>query len=205
VINRYGLSRTIPAHVRRSVRRNSKQGCVICRGMICEYHHFAPKFVDAVEHDPDGICLLCTGHHAEVTAGRLLNGQVAKAYARVREDDAVLPPSYEALITGVLRLELGNSVFRHMPPNACILRYGDEEVISIAYRPDETFGGVCPMINGTIRNAAGQPVLTLEDNTIVMSTTELRRRGEKSPVQDQARGSRTGTRTDTPPTRWTKD
>jgi hypothetical protein len=171
--NRYGLSRPIPPDVRRQVRRNSKQGCVLCRQLVCDYHHFAPAFVDAREHDPDGICLLCTAHHGEVTRGRLLNPQVAAAYERIRNDDTVRPPYHQALITGTLKLELGDATFDYMPNGACVLRYDDEEVITVIYRSDEVFGGAYPSISGTIRNANAEPVLVLEDNTIVLSTYEL--------------------------------
>lgn len=85
----------------------------------------------------------------------------------------VRPPFHQTQITGTLKLGLGDAVFDNMPGNACVLRYGDEEVISISYKPDEVFGGVYPSINGTIRNANAEPILILEDNTIVLSSYEL--------------------------------
>ena len=85
------------------------------------------------------------------------------------------PPFHQALITGTLKLELGDATFDYMPNGACVLRYDDEEVITVTYKSDKAFEGVYPSISGTIRNANAEPVLVLEDNTIVLSTYKLDR------------------------------
>lgn len=171
--NRLGLSRVIPAEIRRKIRQNSKQGCIICREIICDYHHFEPEFADAASHNADGICLLCPRHHAEVTRGRLTNTQVKAAYLQVRTSQNIRPPYYQPQINGPLRLELGDSVFEHMPDDSCVLRYAQERVISVSYKRDEIFGGSYPSISGKILDEHGNPILTLEDNTIVLSSTKL--------------------------------
>jgi magnesium chelatase family protein len=48
-INKHGLSRTIPAEIRREIRQRSKFGCVICRNAIYTYEHIDPTFVNAKE------------------------------------------------------------------------------------------------------------------------------------------------------------
>lgn len=66
-INRFGLTRTIPASVKLAVRRACGFGCVICGGGIVDYEHVNPEFKDARSHDPAGIALLCPSCHAMVT------------------------------------------------------------------------------------------------------------------------------------------
>jgi hypothetical protein len=67
--NKYGLSRDIPAEVKRAVRQRCGFGCVICGSGIIQYEHVDPEFPDATEHNPDHITLLCPQCHAKVTTG----------------------------------------------------------------------------------------------------------------------------------------
>lgn len=64
-INRHGLSREIPADVKRRVRQECGFGCAYCGKAIVEYHHFDPPFADAHAHNADGIILLCPNHHSK--------------------------------------------------------------------------------------------------------------------------------------------
>jgi hypothetical protein len=57
--NRHGLSRNIPAEVKRTIRQRSGFGCVICGFAICHYEHVDPEFLDAREHNADCMTLLC--------------------------------------------------------------------------------------------------------------------------------------------------
>lgn len=65
--NRHGLSRNIPADVKRTVRQACGFGCVVCGSAIVEYEHVNPPFALATEHDARGIALLCPQCHAKVT------------------------------------------------------------------------------------------------------------------------------------------
>ncbi len=67
--NKYGLKRSIPAEVKREVRKRCGFGCVICGNGIDDYEHVDPPFKDAKEHDPNGIALLCPNCHAKKTRG----------------------------------------------------------------------------------------------------------------------------------------
>lgn len=67
--NQYGLSRTIPAQVKREVRKRCGFGCVVCGIAIAQYEHFDPAFVDAKKHDSSGITLLCASCHDKKTRG----------------------------------------------------------------------------------------------------------------------------------------
>jgi hypothetical protein len=77
--NQFGLSRYIPASVKRAVRKRCGFGCVICGSIIYAYHHFEPSFIQAREHTTEGIILLCGKCHAEVTKGLLSDATINKA------------------------------------------------------------------------------------------------------------------------------
>jgi hypothetical protein len=77
--NQYGLSRDIPAAIKRQVRKACGFGCVVCGGSIIDYEHVDPPYVEAREHDPEKITLLCPQCHAKVTRGFLSKQTVKEA------------------------------------------------------------------------------------------------------------------------------
>ncbi len=77
--NQFGLPREIPGDVRRAIRKRCGFGCVICGAALYEYHHFNPAYVDAVEHNPNNIALLCGSHHDKATKGMLSDVTVREA------------------------------------------------------------------------------------------------------------------------------
>jgi hypothetical protein len=77
--NQFGLSRHVPADVKRQVRQRCFFGCVICGGAIVEYEHFDPLFKEARTHNSQGITLLCPDHHTEAGKGLLTKTQVVAA------------------------------------------------------------------------------------------------------------------------------
>ena len=66
-MNKYGLSRAIPADVKRKVRQHCGFGCVVCGVGIIEYEHVDPEFHEAQKHESENIALLCPQCHARVT------------------------------------------------------------------------------------------------------------------------------------------
>ena len=79
--NRHGLSRRVPADVKRVIRQRCGFGCVICGYGFYEYEHFDPDFTDATEHNPKGMTLLCSQCNQKRARGRLSAETVAKANA----------------------------------------------------------------------------------------------------------------------------
>lgn len=77
--NAYGLSRSIPADVKRAVRQKCGFGCVICGLGIVQYEHVDPEFRNAKQHDPNAIALLCPQCHAKVTTGMWSKSRVKLA------------------------------------------------------------------------------------------------------------------------------
>lgn len=68
-MNKYGLSRAIPADVKRKVRQHCGFGCVVCGLGIIQYEHIDPEFHEAHKHESENIALLCPQCHAKVTTG----------------------------------------------------------------------------------------------------------------------------------------
>ncbi|ELY2820324.1 hypothetical protein SMC58_004277, partial [Cronobacter dublinensis] len=77
--NQYGLSRAIPAEVKRQIRQKCGFGCVICASPIIEYEHVDPIFVSAKEHSPEAMTLLCPTCHAKVTKRIYSKEKIKKA------------------------------------------------------------------------------------------------------------------------------
>ncbi len=75
--NKYGLKRSVPAPIKREIRKRVGFGCVVCGEAFATIEHFSPEFSDAHEHSPDGMTLLCGTHQIGTTAGRLTKEQVA--------------------------------------------------------------------------------------------------------------------------------
>ncbi|EPV3657267.1 HNH endonuclease [Citrobacter sedlakii] len=78
-VNKFGLSRNIPASVKREVRKRCGFGCVICACPIIEYEHIDPPFHLAKEHLVESIALLCPNCHAKVTKRLYPKDKVKKA------------------------------------------------------------------------------------------------------------------------------
>lgn len=130
--NEHGLARSIPAGVKREVRKNSKFGCVLCRCGFFDYEHIVPEFKDARCHDPEKICCLCPGCHGRVTRGQLSKSAVAKAYEeiKIKKTVEVLPPRGPLdFHTGKAQLEFGG--LNYAPMVEKVLRYGDDDLISL--------------------------------------------------------------------------
>lgn len=164
--NRHGLQRYIPKDISAEVRRRSKYGCVVCRGLIYDYEHIEPEFADAHEHKPEDICLLCPEHHAEVTRGRLSKTQIRRAYELIQNSADVRPPCYRPEITGSLKLGLGDALFEYMPDGASVLEYDGFPVLQVGYVKDATYGGSRPSLTGSIFDEDGKELVALLDNQI---------------------------------------
>ena len=80
--NKHGLTRTVPADVKREVRKRCGFGCVICGLGFYDYEHFDPDFADATEHNPAGMTLLCSQCNQKRARGRLSVETVAAANAK---------------------------------------------------------------------------------------------------------------------------
>ncbi len=85
-INKHGLPRTIPAHVKAEVRKKCRYGCVMCGSVPYDYDHFLVPWAEASQHNPDDIILLCDKHHRHKTSG-LLDAESVKTAIKIRSSE----------------------------------------------------------------------------------------------------------------------
>lgn len=157
-VNRFGLSRRIPDPVKMAVRQRCGFGCVSCGHGIIQYDHFDPEYVDATEHNVDGITLLCGSCHDEKNHGLLSNSQVATMNA-----DPYCKKNGSAF--GKFRLTgnnpvvlLGTSEFRQC---RVILEVAGEKVLWFT-KPDDPAEGF--HLNARIRDDTGTVVFEIKKN-----------------------------------------
>jgi len=158
-VNRHGLSRTIPEEIKRRVRAQSKFGCVVCRCAVYQYEHIDPEFIDATEHNPDAMCLLCGGCHDLVTRGRLSKEAVLREYQVVQSSPTVEEPFEKLDLTSrQLTVKLGTAIFHNA---SSLIRINGEDVLAIEAPLD---GSSFPKISGLFTDNHGRRIFEIQDN-----------------------------------------
>lgn len=159
--NKYGLSRYIPNHIERAVRKNSKFGCVVCRSAFYQYEHIDPNFEDAKKHDENGICCLCGSCHDRVSRSYLSKEFIKKKYSEIRQkkfEDVKRPVGPIDFHDG--RAELKIAGLKYNPFVKIVLRYHDKDLITLKPGKNGEFGA----IDAVFTDDLGQPTLELKDN-----------------------------------------
>lgn len=157
--NRHGLSRNIDAETKRQIRINSGFSCVICRAPFCTYEHFDPEYKDAKEHNPDGMCLLCSTCQADTTAGRLSKKVIADRYRDRRNEDHVESTRDNVLFFDRMPLvKVGKSTVRQADTIICT-----DEIDCLSFSIDRETGTF--LINMAIFDEEGQCILKITNNT----------------------------------------
>ena len=157
--NAQGLTRYIPADIRRVVRKRCGFGCVICGLGFYDYEHFSPDFADATSHDPTGITLLCMQCNHKRARGQLSRERVAKA----NEAPACKLAGYTRdgldLSAGEIRVEMGSVRISNCP--ADLVSIAGLAVLSVRRSddPDEPL-----LLSGTFTDIDGLPSLEIVDN-----------------------------------------
>jgi hypothetical protein len=159
-INKYGLSRRIPADIKYLVRKNCNFGCVICGMVPYEYDHLRVPFYECREHDPDDIVLLCTKHHDQKTRG-FVNFEDIYRYRKLgTAKDSLSRFKIEKLRSDFF-VKFGSSEF-HSTPSSFIV--DDEKLIDVL-TTDNPLEPV--VVNGKIYSFNGKPILEIYDNEII--------------------------------------
>jgi len=78
-MNKYGLKRNIPTHIKREIRKRCGFGCVRCGFGWYDYEHFDPDYCDATEHNPNKMTLLCMSCNQKRNRGILSRESVIEA------------------------------------------------------------------------------------------------------------------------------
>lgn len=157
-VNKFGLSRDIPAKIKREVRQRCGFGCVHCGGAIYQYEHVDPEFADAREHKSDCIVLLCGGCHDRVTR-KLLSKQTIKRNG-LSPKCKDLGFSFGPFDIGQEEPEIVIGGMRFKNVTTLIRIYG-ESIFSVS--PPEEEGGPF-RINAVISDRDGRELLHVKEN-----------------------------------------
>ena len=182
-VNRHDLSRNIPAHVRREVRRRSKFGCVICRAGFCIYEHL-DDFVGVGIHDPSRVCLLCESCHGRITRKQWSKGRARLAYEKIQaqsREEAGEPRGPLDFHAGQAELAIGDLLYA--PAVTSILRYFGEDLIRL--KPGRA--GEPGMISAVFTDEKGNAVLELDENEWVgsLDAWDIDVQGQRITVRQQ--------------------
>ena len=182
-VNRLGLSRNIPANVRREVRRRSKFGCVICRDGFCIYEHLE-DFVGVDVHDPAQICLLCESCHGRITRKQWSKDRARLAYQQIQarsREEAGEPRGPLDFHAGQAELAIGDLLYA--PAVASVLRYFGEDVIRLIPGRNGEPGAISAVFTDT----AGKAILELEENAWVgsLDAWDIEVEGQRVTIRQQ--------------------
>ena len=126
--NKHGLSRRISDNIKRQVRQRCGFGCIVCGCAIIQYHHFAPEFVDATEHNPDGITLLCGKCH-DKARGHYTPHRIATLNANPRcLQQGYVQDDFLFLANDEIHFQIGSATFK----NHSVVVYDDIPLIAFA-------------------------------------------------------------------------
>lgn len=158
MVNRFGLSRDIPAAVKRAVRQRDGFGCVRCGSAIYTYEHVDPPFESAESHEVGDITLLCAGCHDLVTRGHLSKATVKDLMSapKCREQGFSFGPL--DLGSSWPEVQVGPVTMRRVPT---AIRAAGVDVFSI--RPPEAPGAPF-RLSAHLTNREGTQALEIVDN-----------------------------------------
>jgi len=156
--NRHGLTRHIPAEVKREVRQRCGFGCVLCGLGFFDYEHFAPDFSDADEHRAEGITLLCPRCNQRRARGTLSRESVAAADRNPACRQQGFTRECFDVSPNRLVLKLAAATFVNCPIAVEVNRF---PLLSIA-RPANL--GEPLRLSGYFCDAQGRVTLTIRDN-----------------------------------------
>lgn len=156
--NSLGLSRYVPAEVKRTVRQRCGFGCVICGDAIFQYDHMVTGFAEARVHAAEDITLLCGTHHQMKSAGSLSVETVQRANADPKCKQRGFSRGPFDIGPDFAELLLGTITCIH---TTNIINIFGDRVLYLA--PPEMPGG--PMqINATLSDDRGTVVMQIVDN-----------------------------------------
>ena len=157
-INKHGLPRRVPAGIAREVRRRCGFGCVKCGSAIYDLEHFEPDYKDAVEHNADGITLLCMQCNQKKARGLLSAATVKRCNQKPRcKEDGFASEFFDFGLEGY-EVVFGGARFKNC---ADLVRVSGTSVLSIA---PPTEKGMPFLLSGKFFGVDGKSNLIIEDN-----------------------------------------
>lgn len=156
--NKKGLSRDIPAAIRRTIRQQSHFACVKCGYIRGDYAHIDPSFNEASEHDSDRICLLCSNCHKSFDSGYYDASYILECYEACKNGHPPAKHGLDFLLRGPsIRICFGENEFES--PRSII------DVDGVSHFSVQVQDGI-PLINANFQDELGS-YLMIEDNIIV--------------------------------------
>jgi len=157
--NRHGLSREIPASVKRALRQACGYGCVICGCAIYQYEHVDPEFAEAKEHDPERMALLCGSCHDQKTRGLRSQETVMRARrSPVAKREGFSSVSLDVAPDSMVAVKIGRTEFHGLRD---ILIVDNETILSVS--PPES-RGTPPRIDAAFYDRSNKLVARIVEN-----------------------------------------
>ena len=162
--NQHGLTRHIPAEMKRVVRQRCGFGCAICGAALYDYEHFEPDFKDAREHHPDGITLLCMQCNQKRRRGHLSRETVKAANAApVCITSGSASETFD-FSSERIRVNLGGVTFVN-----CETLIEVQGVPLLSICGDDELGPI--KLSGFFSDLSGKSILTIDQNEWSVSNT----------------------------------
>ncbi|MGL5363149.1 MAG: hypothetical protein ACRDBH_09725 [Bosea sp. (in: a-proteobacteria)] len=162
--NRFGLSRSIPAEIKRAVRVRDGFGCIFCGNALITYDHFNPEFRDAETHDADHIHLMCgscenkrrRGHIADSVMSQKIDQQFALSNGY----------SKEKIYNGIIKnnvFDIGSTKFVDCKS---IIKDNGKSILWLSKSDeDDSF-----LLNFVFNGPNGKTILKIENNEVIVSS-----------------------------------
>ncbi len=167
--NRFGLPRTIPARIKKQVRKRCGFGCVICGQIPVSYDHCRVEYKDARKHDPDDIYLLCHRHHFDKTS-RLLQPEDIEKAAQHKTGKKEAARFKQAITRKGFIVKYGTVTFKG---TVNVIEMGSELGLEITLRLEVTTRELEPiLISGEFRDRFGKVLCSIDRNEFVFHDPE---------------------------------
>jgi len=184
--NKHGLKRYIPTTVRRTIRKNSGFGCVVCGNAIVDYEHVDPEWNDAKSHNASRMTLLCPGCHAKVTRGTLSKAKVKEHMKKpwsfkngLSYDDLELPPANPKIHIGNSTYRTETVVLRTHGKN--LLQFHPPETANLPYRVSGEFYNQAGALTSRIKKNIFESILGEHDVEFVGTKITVKSPNQKKP------------------------
>lgn len=158
-INKYGLSRNIPSHIKREVRKRCGFGCIVCGSGLIQYEHIEPEFHEARSHDPESIVTLCPSCHASVTSKFWSKERIIRHALNPKcLEKGFLKHTFDFYTDKHPSIQLGGVLLKNCPTPIEV--FGSP---LIKIKPPECETGPF-LLSGTFCDKSGSPTLKIIDN-----------------------------------------
>lgn len=159
-----GISRNIPAEVRRYLRQEVNYGCPLdsCGSPFLSYHHFNPPWHEENHHNPNGMIALCLHHHKAADNGAYTCDQLKKLKSNPHlSNDDILIGNIAWKRESIL-FDIGGNYY--LGPSEIYLRKS-EKLIWLEFDDHKHM-----MINFDVKDKEGNLIFSMRNNDWIVTT-----------------------------------